>query len=135
MNRLEESLGSGVQYPNMFSDVRGNTEIRAGVNKIEQSIEDILTTRLGERFGKPEYGSRLYEVIFEPNDYIAMDLAKMYVKDALDRWEDRINVTSIDTKMVKNTLDGEMMNIVINFRINKSNLNYSYTYTLYEERR
>ena len=61
-----------------------------GAAEIRQSIEDILTTPLGSRAMRPEYGSRLADMVDDaatPGTAVAMAAE---VVDALARWEPRI---------------------------------------------
>ncbi len=61
-----------------------------GAAAIRQSIEDILTTPLGSRAMRPEYGSRLADMVDDaatPGTAVAMAAE---VVDALARWEPRI---------------------------------------------
>lgn len=125
---LEEALGSGVNFPEIFNKATGTTRIEEGREKIKQSIQDILGVRVGEEFGNPEYGSRLYEVLFEQNDYMARDLAKDYIIDALDRWEDRIVVEDIIVN-----IEGHEMEIRIEYRISRTNIRDYYEQTLMRE--
>jgi phage baseplate assembly protein W len=62
---------------------------------IKSSIRMILTTRLGERPMLPEFGSRLYELVFEPMDDGLKALARTFVIEALQRWEPRITLQSV----------------------------------------
>lgn len=125
---LKTALGSGIRYPSMFSEAKGVTLVQEGLDKVRQSIADILETRLGERVMKPEYGSRLHEVVFEPNDFIAQDKAKLYIQEALDRWEDRIVVETIETSIPNNA--SHRMEIKINYKLNRSNIEDTYIYLL-----
>lgn len=63
---------------------------------IAQSIKMILATTPGERVMRPEYGSRLQELVFQPNDPTTAGLAIQYVKEAISRWEPRIRVEYVD---------------------------------------
>lgn len=60
------------------------------------SILNILLTPLGTRIMLPEFGSRLTELVFEPNDEMLEDIAKAYIADALVRWEPRVRVARVD---------------------------------------
>lgn len=62
---------------------------------IRSSILSILTTDLGERVMLPEFGSKLSNLVFEPNDQITRSVARRYVIDAIKRWETRIEL--VDT--------------------------------------
>lgn len=133
-NMLDIALGSGLKYPEMFSPVRGSSEIVIGVEKVKQSIADILETRIGERVMNPEYGSRLYEIVFEQNDFIARDLAVLYSEESLDRWEDRIIIESIDAVIPDDIQErGHYIKITIQYRYNRTNIKDSYTHLLMKE--
>lgn len=89
--------GTGIAYPISFS-INGQVELLTlvvGSPLIQQSIHTILATRVGERFNNIEFGSRLMELVFEPNDNVTKDLAFYYTSTALQRWEKRITITGI----------------------------------------
>lgn len=125
---FEKSLGSGINYPDIFSELNGSVKVERGTDKINQSIADILGTRIGERFGMPEYGSQLYEVLFEPNDYMAKDMAIEYIKDALNRWEDRIEILNIEVSIPED--EEHKMDIIINYIISRTNIKDYYQFTI-----
>lgn len=62
---------------------------------ISQSVRDILTTPLGTRVMRREYGSLLPELIDQPlNDALLLQAYAATIM-ALIRWEPRIRVTAI----------------------------------------
>lgn len=66
-----------------------------GINHIRQSVRDILTTPLGTRVMRREYGSLLPELIDQPlNDALLLQAYAATIM-ALIRWEPRIRVTAI----------------------------------------
>lgn len=69
---------------------------RTAAASIGQSIKMILATTPGERVMRPEYGSRLQELVFQPNDATTAGLAIQHVKEAVSRWEPRIRVEYVD---------------------------------------
>lgn len=82
-----------------------------GLAHLRQSIRDILTTPIGSRVMRREYGSRLFELVDSPAneanriEYIAA------TAEALDRWEPRLRVTRVqvsatDAGKVLVALDG-----------------------------
>jgi uncharacterized protein len=92
-------IGRGLSHPFAFS-AQGRTHsirIDEGIRKVNQSIHMILSTRIGERMFMPEYGSRLPELVFEPNDDILHLLLQEWTAEAIIRWEKRITVTAITT--------------------------------------
>jgi phage baseplate assembly protein W len=44
---------------------------------------------------RPDFGCRIHELIFDPNDLTTAATAERYVREALGQWEPRINVTAV----------------------------------------
>lgn len=67
-----------------------------GLSHLGQSIVDILSTRKGTRVMRRDYGSDLIELLDAPIN--AETIVDIYaeIADALDTWEPRIKVSSID---------------------------------------
>ncbi|MBV6490584.1 MAG: hypothetical protein CNCCGFBP_01064 [Fimbriimonadaceae bacterium] len=63
---------------------------------VEEAIKIILLTRKGERPMRPEFGSDLHRLVFDPNDATSAGMAKRFVMEALARWEPRIEVTDVE---------------------------------------
>lgn len=66
-----------------------------GIDHLRQSILDILSTYPGERIMRPEYGSRVRDLIDRPVN--AQWLADLYfeVAYAIQRWEPRVRVLRV----------------------------------------
>lgn len=89
------TIGRGLAFPLQVNS-RGNVALTDQSNEIEQAIHVILSTAVGERVLRLEFGSRLYELNFAPLDEATMALARRFVEDALGRWEPRIRLVNID---------------------------------------
>ncbi|MDI6729989.1 MAG: GPW/gp25 family protein [Candidatus Altarchaeum sp.] len=63
----------------------GDIETVSGASNLGQAIVHRLMTRKGEisDLGHANYGSRLYELIGEPNNERTRELAKIYVKECI----------------------------------------------------
>ncbi|WP_017517040.1 GPW/gp25 family protein [Pseudomonas nitroreducens] len=66
-----------------------------GVGHLRQSIEDILTTPLGSRRMRPEYGSQLRRMVDLPVTEGWKSAVQAEVARALGRWEPRLALTSV----------------------------------------
>lgn len=67
----------------------------AGLDHLRQSVRDILTTRIGTRVMRREYGSRLPELVDNPmNPGLAVELYAA-TASALRRWEPRLRLDRI----------------------------------------
>ena len=86
----------GLRFP--FKTTAQNLFAEPGdIELVNSSINFILNTQIGEYITLPEFGSELPEDLFEPNDFVLQSLVSRHAVDALERWEPRLNVTSIRT--------------------------------------
>jgi phage baseplate assembly protein W len=65
---------------------------------IRQAILLLLSTRPGERVMRPTYGCDLSRLVFQPNDATTAGLAVHYVRQALLRFEPRVEIVSLDAE-------------------------------------
>ncbi len=63
---------------------------------LTSSVLWILMTRLGERVMLPEFGSDIPNQLFEPNDDITVDIIRTAVREAVERWDGRIEFHQVD---------------------------------------
>ncbi|MCP4103294.1 MAG: phage baseplate protein, partial [Lentisphaerae bacterium] len=69
----------------------------SGLDHLKQSITDILTTPIGSRVMRREYGSRLPRLVDAPlNSSTLVDLYSA-TAEALQRWEPRFKLTEVTT--------------------------------------
>jgi len=67
----------------------------AGDDHLAQSIGDIITTPLGSRVMRRDYGSLLFDLVDRPLNGATRLLCIMAVAMAIARWEPRIDVRQI----------------------------------------
>ncbi|MFP5426466.1 MAG: GPW/gp25 family protein [Gammaproteobacteria bacterium] len=77
----------------------------AGVAHLRQSIDDILTTPLGSRRMRPEYGSQLRRYVDMPVNEGWKSAVQAEVARALGRWEPRLKLERVKVVAV---LDGQV---------------------------
>jgi uncharacterized protein len=92
---VTEIIGSGLAFP-LQVDRRGGIALARDETDIEQAIELILATAPGERPMRPEFGCGVHDFVFDSID--ASTVAKMEdaIRDALDHWEPRVIVESVE---------------------------------------
>ena len=71
---------------------RRTGEAISGLDHLRQSIEDILTTPLGSRRMRPEYGSKLRRYVDMPVNEGWKSAVQAEVARALGRWEPRLRL-------------------------------------------
>lgn len=111
-------LGSGWKFPPRL-DARGRIELVHEEQDVEEAIRMILLTRKGERPMRPEFGSELHLLTFQPNDAATGGMAERYVEESLARWEPRIKVRDVTAK--PDPVNPERLMINIRYSIPTSN--------------
>lgn len=94
MNRDKEFVGQGLAFP-LQVNPRGELSLVTGATDIEQAIGIILGTIPGERVMRPNFGCRAWELIFAPNNAATRSLLALYVRQALEFWEPRIELLDV----------------------------------------
>jgi uncharacterized protein len=91
-----DTIGSGYAYP-VLPSVQGGIQLSSAEPNLEESIIIILRTGLGERVYRPEFGSRLSELVFEPLNVQTLLMIRMYVEEAIGNWEPRVDLIEVRT--------------------------------------
>jgi uncharacterized protein len=94
MNK-EELLGRGWGFPPSFSKSNNEAAMISGEEDVESSIYLILHTKFGERVMRNEFGSTIFELLFEPLNENMKTYMASSLKDALTNNEPRININNI----------------------------------------
>ena len=124
-------IGLGVSQPDVFNSLSGGVSLSTGVDRINQSIRAILSTRKGERFYLPEFGCKLADLVFEPYEWTT-EVIRLYTVEALEKWEKRIKVLSVDVQDTVNNIENSILPISIVYSIVATNVvgNYVYPFVL-----
>lgn len=130
-HRILSMMGTGIAYPFQFaSGKKGVTgiDLTHGKDKINQSIFLILSTRPGERFFNPEFGSRLPLLVFEPFDEALKTQLDFETRGALERWEPRIRIITVHIIEDEYFWNNGQIGISIQYAIRNSNIQSNYVY-------
>ena len=84
----------------MYKDMnRVNADVTE-IAAIKNSIRNILGTPKGSLPGRPDFGSSLFQVLFQPLDHLVKSIATNYVREALSEFEPRVVVDAVEFKSV-----------------------------------
>lgn len=90
-------------------DGRRRTATTDDDNHVRDLIEQVLFTSPGERVMRPDFGSGLLELVFEPGGPELEATTQFLVQGALQQWlGDLIVVQSLDVRMDDGTLGVEV---------------------------
>jgi phage baseplate assembly protein W len=138
-NAKSDYLGSGLALPLQQTlqgrlqfmlpiNSQGNLALSEGDRNIQESIWIILSTKLGERVYRPNFGSRLSELVFAPMSTQTLLLIRLYVREALEMWEPRILLQDVLTE--PNPVRGQVL-IRIQYHIKETYDPRSLVYPFY----
>lgn len=126
-------LGRGWGFP-VKPGENGSVEYVSEEQKIQQSVLLILGTAKGERLMRPEFGSRLHELVFSPMDSSTKSLISHYINEALVEWEPRIDVLAVEISEENAGPGTLLVNIEYKVRATNSIFNQVYPFYLAEGR-
>ncbi|MHB0998532.1 MAG: GPW/gp25 family protein [Armatimonadota bacterium] len=134
-DRTLEYLGKGLKFPFTFQRRSGGAQVSTATSSdhahIHESIKQILGTRKGERFMRPEFGTRLHELVFEQNDRLLFGLIRHEVIEAIDQWEPRVIVS--DVIIEADSVDSHLVLVNINYRLISSQVTGNMVWPFYRE--
>jgi uncharacterized protein len=97
MSDVADFIGRGISFP-LRVDQSGSIALAEGGDGIDASIRMALSTAPGERVMRPQFGCRIWDLLFEPVNANTLGLMAEAVRDALSQWEPRIEVEEIEVE-------------------------------------
>lgn len=123
-------LGRGWKFPVEIDD--GKIVFSEGEDSIRESIIIILGTVKGERIMRPDFGCEINGLVFSPNNSQTAGLIAFHIKDALMKWEPRIDV--LDVNAYPDMTEKNKININIEYMIKTTNSKSNLVYPFFLER-
>lgn len=101
-----------INYPYGF-DGTGRTDTTTHDEHIRDLIEQVLFTAPGERVNRPDFGSGLLQLVFEPNSDVLAVATRLSVEGALQRWlGELILVEAVQVRNIESLLEVSVQYIV-----------------------
>jgi len=125
---LKSFLGRGWKFPIRVNN-RGGLSYSSGEQDIEEAIWIILGTSKGERQMLPDFGCGIHDLVFAPLNPTTIGDIEYHVKDALLKWEARIDVLNVRVEQQKE--EPNKLLIRIDYRVRASNAYYNIVYPFY----
>jgi phage baseplate assembly protein W len=120
-------IGSGWAFPGQITS-GGSVRLVTGAEEIDAALRMILATKPGERLMRPDFGCAMWEQVFAPVDANTLGLIEQSVRDAITRWEPRVEATAIQALAAG---DGARVDIEIAYRVVATNDYRNLVYPFY----
>src|ERR1700745_1650739 len=116
---MSDILGSGLAFP-LQLDQRGSVALVHGGDDVAQAIAIILATARGDRPMRPEFGCAIHDNVFDELDAATLREMERAVRDALARWEPRIDVAGVDFDLSDMARGGVLIDVTYRLRATNS---------------
>jgi uncharacterized protein len=130
-NQSKDFLGAGIAFPLRVGE-DGFIAMNTLEDHVRQSILLIVQTARGERLMRPDFGAGLNKLAFDPLNQATITLAQHYVKEALIRFEPRIEVLNVEVTAGPQQQD--RLVIHLHYRVRSTDTTFNLVYPFYVER-
>jgi uncharacterized protein len=126
---MADFLGRGWAFPPVFDADNGTVAMVEEKEDIQQSLHILLSTALGERVMRPDFGCNLKTFQFEPMNSAFRAYMRDMVYKALLLHEPRIRVNSVLIQS-DDQLEGRLL-IEVEYSIRRSNTRNNFVFDYY----
>lgn len=109
---MKEPQLHGFSIPFRVDPATGGIARQSGDEKLKENIVHILSTRIGERVMRRNYGAGLHDLVHDPNNDALRALAQHQIAKAIAEWEPRVQVQRIDIAQADGTMFIEVWYVV-----------------------
>jgi uncharacterized protein len=89
MSNERDHLGRGLRFP-VSVNLNGGVSSSQLEENVRQSLFIILGTAPGERLRRPDFGCRIHDLMFAPNNDMTAARAEVYCEEAIYKYEPRV---------------------------------------------
>jgi len=93
---MAEGFTYGVDFP-FDTSLRGDAVkmTESASDEIRSSLLHLLLTRKGSRYYLPDFGTRLYEFLFEPLDIVSFDVIETDIRESISKYIPNLVINKI----------------------------------------
>ena len=98
----------GIDFPfrdSQKGDYLSMTEIPE--KEVRANLVHLLLTKKGSRYFLPDFGTRIYEYIFDQNDLITFNLIEEEIREGVKKYIPNLDINSIDVMSAEDDPDSD----------------------------
>jgi len=115
--RRSESLDLDIIF--VTNSTNTDLVVKKGENSVKQSIKSLLLTDFYEKLFRPNIGSNIKQLLFEPVDFISERILEDSITNVIDNYEPRVNLISVS---VTARQDEDGYDVVITYSLKNTNI-------------
>lgn len=73
--------------------------------EVRANLIHLILTRRGTRYFLPDFGTRIYEYIFEPNDLVTWGIIEDEIRESIKKYIPNLDINSIIVTSAENEID------------------------------
>lgn len=122
---LIKVLGRGLPFPITLTN--GKADLISGPDLVKSDIRILLSWPYGTKFYLYEFGTKVEQLLFEPNTILIKTLINHYIIEPLNKWEKRIIL--VDAVII--SVDEIKIQLKLTYRFVNSNIEDSFIVPFY----
>ena len=115
---------------NSLVSINSKGDLISDVDAINNSLYNLLNCPIGTRLMRPDYGTRLSQLIYEPCDAQTAQTIEMSILQSIEQWEPRIQINPRSSR-VTTLPGGNGFKIVIDYYIPSSRTSSTFSVNAY----
>lgn len=104
-----------IDYPFHFDDL-GRTATTSEADHVRDMVEQLLLTAPGERVNRPDFGTGLLAMTFEPNSAELASALQFTMQAAIHRWLGDV----LEVRTVEVTAEDSTLNVVVSYVLRRT---------------
>ena len=128
-NKEKAFLGTGWGFPPTFNKDLLSVEMVSNEKDIKESLQIYLSTKIGERVMRSNYGCLVHDYLFEPFDENIISSIGHEMKRTIYEFEPRIHVHEVTTN--KSNVNEGIINIGVFYEIIATNVRDNIVFPFY----
>lgn len=86
-------------------------------DQVKANIKNLILTNKGERLMQPDFGTGLYDVLFNPNTDELEQRIQDSIEDAISQWMPYINIVEIFVDQNNTNIDSNIFAVSLKYQI------------------
>ena len=84
---------NGIAFP--FRISTGGVAMESGPEKLKANLEQLLSTAIGERVMRRDYGGGLRQLLYDPNNDVLRAVVQHQIAKTVGQWEPRVEIQDL----------------------------------------